>query len=453
MNKTLWNFSLLASSHTAGHKAGNVQWSAAASRFLSHSLCCILSPSLRETISMLKWQGLCVLDSSWPQWETSHLHANLNHCSLTICRWSISNSCQSGGAAERLLCYMCTFACITESGFAFSYRMIHRRTPLYTQHRALYNPPEWLEFLAQYSHSATLAMRISRCFFLKLRPWTLPLVLKHTGLELISTKACGVCEGASLEDVSHLSACKKMSHIYLSFLLLNVSFLVLPLSLYNLLLSVCSLNQCCLCLSVSSFCFAADCLFVCFSAFSMSLCVLSVSGPSCQCPAIVYLRAAHLGSHHPYGSGQRCLFRSVPHQSDCSQLRQSPSVLLPLYWPNLTAGGQVRAAAGPEYSEYDNENKKPFKSTRSLATIPKPETNLQISPSHSGLSPSLSLHFTPVCLLSCFTFLHLPTSLILAKSPCFSLPPLPAVTNSSGSSLKNTQIAILADSEREHRLQ
>lgn len=98
-------------------------------------------------------------------------------------------------------------------------------------------------------------------------------------------------------------------------------------------------NQCSLylCLSILclSFCSGADCLYVCFSASSMSpcvcVCVSSVSGASCQCPAFVYLRAAHLSSHHSYGSGQRCLCHSVPHQSDCSQLRQSPSVLLPLH--------------------------------------------------------------------------------------------------------------------------
>lgn len=95
------------------------------------------------------------------------------------------------------------------------------------------------------------------------------------------------------------------------------------------------------------------CLCFCFLHVSLSLSLSSISGPSCQCPAIVCLRAAHLCSHHSYSSQQRCLCHSVPHQSDCSQLRQPPSVLLPLYWPKLTAGGQVRATAGPEYSEYN----------------------------------------------------------------------------------------------------
>lgn len=96
--------------------------------------------------------------------------------------------------------------------------------------------------------------------------------------------------------------------------------------------------------------FLADCLCVCFSLLPLRpLCASSISGPSCQCSAIVHLRAAHLGSCHSYGS---CLCRSVPHQSDRSQLRQSPSVLLPLCRSGLAAGGQVRAPAGPEYSEY-----------------------------------------------------------------------------------------------------
>lgn len=97
-------------------------------------------------------------------------------------------------------------------------------------------------------------------------------------------------------------------------------------------------------------CFLADCLCVCFSLPPpRPLCAPSVSGPSCQCSAVVHLRAAHLGSCHSYGSG---LCRSVPHQSDRSQLRQPPSVLLPLCRSGLAAGGQVRAPAGPEYSEY-----------------------------------------------------------------------------------------------------
>lgn len=97
-------------------------------------------------------------------------------------------------------------------------------------------------------------------------------------------------------------------------------------------------------------CFLADCLSVSFSLLPLHpLCASYISGPSCQCSAIVHLRAAHLGSCHSYGSG---LCRSVPHQSDRSQLRQSPSVLLPLCRSGLAAGGQVRAPAGPEYSEY-----------------------------------------------------------------------------------------------------
>lgn len=88
-------------------------------------------------------------------------------------------------------------------------------------------------------------------------------------------------------------------------------------------------------------------LTVCVSVSLCLLCVLSVSLR--QCRAVVLLGAAHLGSCHPHGSGLR---RSVPHQSDCSQLRQSSSVLLPLCRSQLTAGGQVRASAGPEDSEY-----------------------------------------------------------------------------------------------------
>lgn len=97
-------------------------------------------------------------------------------------------------------------------------------------------------------------------------------------------------------------------------------------------------------------CFVADCLCVCFSLLPLRpLCASSVSGPSCQCSAIVHLRAAHLRSCHSHGSG---LCHSVPHQSDRSQLRQSSSVLLPLCRSQLPAGGQVRASTGPEDSEY-----------------------------------------------------------------------------------------------------
>lgn len=107
-----------------------------------------------------------------------------------------------------------------------------------------------------------------------------------------------------------------------------------------------SVSSLCLC-----FCFGADCLSVCFSALSMSVCPY-FSGCPCQCQTILYLRAAHLGSHHSHSSRQCCLCLTAPHQSDCSQLRQSPSVLLPLHWPNLTAGAQVRATSWPEYSDY-----------------------------------------------------------------------------------------------------
>lgn len=115
----------------------------------------------------------------------------------------------------------------------------------------------------------------------------------------------------------------------------------------------CASGRCCsalLCSALCVRCFLADCLCVCFSLLPLRpLCAPPISGPSCQCSAIVHLRAAHLGSCHSHGS---CLCHSVPHQSDRSQLRQSPSVLLPLCRSGLAAGGQVRAPAGPEYSEY-----------------------------------------------------------------------------------------------------
>lgn len=169
------------------------------------------------------------------------------------------------------------------------------------------------------------------------------------------------------------------------------------------------------------------CLFFCF--LHVSLCVSSISGPCCQCPAIVCLRAAHLCSHHSYSSEQCCLCLSVPHQSDCSQLRQSPSVLLPLYWPKLTAGGQVRATAGPEYSEYNiiktnQSHKKPvwlyLQLSESLSTISN-------SPSTSGPSIVTITFFATLC--ACFPTLP-PAPPTPPKSLCFSLLPLPGVTNS-----------------------
>lgn len=158
----------------------------------------------------------------------------------------------------------------------------------------------------------------------------------------------------------------------------------------------------CLCQSVLFFKCVILCTFIatfwisfkstlCFSLslflLPLTVCVLSIFGPSCQCPATICLRAAHLCSLHSYSSKQRCLCHSVPHQSDCSQLRQSPSVLLPLYWAKLTAGGQVRAASGPEYSEYDT--KKPFSHKKPWKLILASILSWISQPVAHSLSPSL----------------------------------------------------------------
>lgn len=71
------------------------------------------------------------------------------------------------GQQERLLCYMCTFACITESGFLIFIPDDPQKNPAIDQYRALYNPSEWLEFFfAQDSHLTALAGRIF-LYFLK----------------------------------------------------------------------------------------------------------------------------------------------------------------------------------------------------------------------------------------------------------------------------------------------
>lgn len=111
-----------------------------------------------ESVSMLKWQGLRVLDSSWPQWETSHLHANLNHCSLTICRWNISNSCQSREVAERLLCLYVHFCIHYRKWFHIFIQDDPQKNPVLDHYRALYNPSE--------RSGVSAAMRIPICFLL-----------------------------------------------------------------------------------------------------------------------------------------------------------------------------------------------------------------------------------------------------------------------------------------------
>lgn len=128
-------------------------------------------------------------------------------------------------------------------------------------------------------------------------------------------------------------------------------------------------------------------LTVCVSLLSPCLCVSRPSLVfSVKRPAVVYLRAARLGSHNSYDSVQRCFCYSVPHQYDCSQLRQSPSILLPLYWPKLTAGRQVRATAGPEYSEYDTIRiKTPFNPRKKSCNNPK-----SLSTTSSSLARSLT---------------------------------------------------------------
>ncbi len=250
-------------------------------------------------------------------------------------------------------------------------------------------------------------MRISVHFFLKPWPWTLlsshfvTPVAFQPGVRVRLSKMLVAL--VSVQIVTHLPLFSPFKCVIPCTTIAALWFATINVQLQSML----SLS---LCLSVS---LSALALTVCLSVSLLSpclVCVSSVSGPSCQCPAIVCLRAAHLGSHHSYGGGQRCLCRSVPHQSDCSQLRQSPSVLLPLYWPKLTAGGQVRATARAwvQWVRY-NKNKTHFNPIRSLAShlqqSQKPVNNLQLSLTHSGLSPSLSIH---VILLSCFTSPHPP---------------------------------------------
>lgn len=175
-------------------------------------------------------------------------------------------------------------------------------------------------------------------------------------------------------------------------------------------------------------------LTVCVSLLSPCLCVSRPSLVfSVKRPAVVYLRAARLGSHNSYDSVQRCFCYSVPHQYDCSQLRQSPSILLPLYWPKLTAGRQVRATAGPEYSEYDTIRiKTPFNPRKKSCNNPK---SLSTTSSSLALSHNVPVPITFFYMPLLSFLLHLPATLpplhllILTGSLCFSLLPLPVVTN------------------------
>lgn len=139
---------------------------------LKQSNTLVIYMELLKCCSVWRFFSLCAVSITMPLWEcfhakmtgtvcpwqllaplkkNSHLLANLNRCSLTIHRWNISNSCQSGGPAERLVCYICTFVFITEIGLAVSYRMIQKRTSIWISNRASYNLSEW--FLSQDSFS------------------------------------------------------------------------------------------------------------------------------------------------------------------------------------------------------------------------------------------------------------------------------------------------------------
>lgn len=132
---------------------------------------------------------------------------------------------------------------------------------------------------------------------------------------------------------------------------------------------------------------------LCFSCV-LSVPRPSVSGPACQCGAVVRLRPAHLGSCHPHGSGPR---RPLPHQSDRSQLRQSASVLLPRCRSRPPAGGQVSA---------------PTPGTPGLAAIMPPPTThcgrLAASPCGSGAETLL---------------IHLPSPLLMGETQFNSIKP------------------------------
>lgn len=177
-------------------------------------------------------------------------------------------------------------------------------------------------------------------------------------------------------------------------------------------------------------------LLQCWLYVSVFLCFfrvyVSISAPSCQCPTAVCLRAARLGSHHSYGGERRCLCHSLSHQSDCSQLRQSPSVLLPLYWPKLSAGQQVRADMGPDSSDQKKNciqrTASHLQQSQNLSTTSRPLRALPICPHHL-------LHVSSWYASWC-------APLTLHKNLCFSLLPLPGVTNIWSYRLfyQNTQI-------------
>lgn len=145
------------------------------------------------------------------------------------------------------------------------------------------------------------------------------------------------------------------------------------------------------------------------SAVCVCLCLSPIYVPSCQCPASIRLGAALLSSHHSHSREQLCLCSFISHQSDSSQLRHSPSVLLSLHWPKLTAGGQVRAPVGPDYSEYQNKQEIPIKN---LSSLPKHSWILATTPGSLPVGPTclfaplLDLHVTNACMFSSLTPQH-----------------------------------------------
>ena len=282
-HNTIWGI------HTTGPKTNysGLQRNARVSQYLTSSLALtllrlvsVLVPR-RECFPCSKWRGLRVLDGSWPPSEKPAIYMLISTTAHSkICRWNISDSCRrEGGSGEAFVLYV---------HFCMHYRKWFflqddpQKNPAINECRALRNPPEWLEFLAQSAHVTKLSLWqtsggedfcTSLSGALTLNSWRTCGQSQQTLAQMLVTVQF-------VQIVTHLPffspfkcviPCTTIVALWL--VTINVQLRISALSL-SLFLSLCL-----------SFCFAADCLCVCFLCFlHVSVCVvrlwsfLSVSG-------------------------------------------------------------------------------------------------------------------------------------------------------------------------------
>ena len=158
-HNTIWGI------HTTGPKTNysGLQRNARVSQYLTSSLALtllrlvsVLVPR-RECFPCSKWRGLRVLDGSWPPSEKPAIYMLISTTAHSkICRWNISDSCRrEGGSGEAFVLYV---------HFCMHYRKCFflqddpQKNPAINECRALRNPSEWLEFLAQSAHVTKLSL-------------------------------------------------------------------------------------------------------------------------------------------------------------------------------------------------------------------------------------------------------------------------------------------------------